>query len=395
MDDRAVDGGVDPDLGYTVVVRRSPSSGWRDVMIRASSPLWMTLTLSLGCAGPTTSQEPGKPVDTGVAVESDSGDTAETAVDTGESLPYCPEDMVPVPADVPIYCIDRYETSLSEDGLSLVSKEGVLPAVGISFDEARVLCANTPVLADDEMAGWRRMPTLAEWSDAFDGVVGEGGSTYPTGEEWPEETCAVLAASGEQVVETLQPTGSFPECVGMLGAYDQLGNAWEWADPERNINVATFLERSAEGGLEISVDEAGQITWLSGSLDRFNLEVPGLFAGVGVSEDGIVVATDVTYQAEDPFDFVGYLVRRPGSSEEGRFVLLPVRVEAPEEGVREVPVAALEVRWPEDGQPVTAKMGCAYYSGFPEGCGGDTWFYGHPHDFRGTIGVRCAADPLY
>ena len=354
---------------------------------------WMGLLVGCGSSGPAS---PAKPAaDTGP----DSGpaivDTGPSGSDTGESTPRCPEDMAPVPPEAPVYCIDRYEGSLSDDGQSVVSEAGVVPHVAVTFDEARELCTNTPVVIEGETVGWRRMATLDEWGDAYDGVVGEGGSAYPTGDSWPDDVCALTSETGEQLVDELQPTGSMPDCVGVFGVYDQAGNAWEWADPEKEIDIENFLERIAEGGLILTVDEAGQITSNSDELDNLRLEVPGLTGTLGVTDSGVVVATDVQYQAELPFDFKGYILAQASSAAGSRSALLPVRVAQPEEGSRETEQAGLEMLWSEDGAPITAKVGCAYYSGAPDGCSAASAFNGHPHDFRGTIAVRCAADPIF
>ena len=301
--------------------------------------------------------------------------------------------MAPVPPDDPIFCIDRWETALSDDGTSLVSQPGQRPHVNVTFDEARELCANTPMVIDGELVGWRRMATLTEWGDAYDGVIGEGGSTYATGEEWPDDICAVTTESGQQTYDDLQPTGSLPECVGVFGVYDQVGNAWEWADPEVNISVSGFLEQIAQAGVVLEVDADGQMTTTASGLDGLKLEIPGLRGTLAVNEDGVVVVADAYYEAALPFDYTGYLAinTTAGGS---RSTLLPVAVEQPPEEFAEVDEAAITTRWAEDGAPITAKVGCAYYSGGPNGCSAQAWFSGHPHDFRGTISARCTGDPV-
>ena len=341
-----------------------------------------------GASGnPKASEEPSS-VDSG---EPDSEDSA-AASDTPTAM-ICPEDMAPVPADDPLFCIDRWEASYTADGQALLSQPGVIPQTGITFDEARELCANSPVVINGETVGWRRMASLTEWGDAYDGVVGEGGSTYPMGEDWPDEVCALPTEAGEPLYDELQLTGSLPDCVSAFGVYDQVGNAWEWADPDAQINVASFLERTAAEGLSLAVDEAGVLTTESERLDGLVLEVPGIRGTLGIDENRAVVARDVVYEAGLPFDFTGF-IGVTSQSDRGRTTILPIVVEQPPEEFAEVDQATITVRWSEDGAPITAKVGCAYYSGGPGGCGTDGWFSGHPHDFQGTIGVRCSADPV-
>jgi len=346
--------------------------------------------LAVGCTADT------KPLPLDSAPPPDTADSAAPTADTADTAsppaaPRCPDDMVPVPTDLPTFCIDRYEASLADTHLASVAD--VLPHVGVTFEEARDLCAATPVVVDGQPVGYRRLATLIEWADAADGTLGEGGATFPTGEDWPEGTCAVLTASGEQVVDTLQPTGSFPDCQSAFGTVDQLGNAWEWADPALDIHIAAFLAAQDARGVGLTVDSDGTLWSTTGTPAALQVEVPGLFAGVSVAEDGRVVAADVTFQATEPFDYVGFLVSRDDISRTHTGFALPVRITR-EDAVPEAAFAPLTVRLDQDGAPLTAKVGCAYYSGQPGGCTTADWFFGHPPDFRGTIGIRCAADPI-
>lgn len=364
---------------------------------------WTVLVMLVGCgsqsgvrAGKSTAGSGGdsatSSVDTSVTGAGDTADTADTA-DMVPAPARCPADMVPVPAEAPQFCIDRHEGAVSDDGRTVRSEAGLTPTTGISFDEARTLCAQTPVVVEGVDHGFRRLATLSEWTDAFDGELGPGGSTYPTGEAWPETECAVVGADGSSRYDALQPTGSHPECVSRFGVYDQLGNIWEWADPELDVEVATFVERRAAEGLELSVTPEGAVMVGAGSPTDLRVEVPGLFAQLSVDETGRVVASDVTFQATEPFDYVGYLVSVEDIARDRTGFALPVRITR-EDGIELAEVAPLTVRWDEDGTPLTAKVGCAYYSGTPMGCTASDWFFGHPREFSGTIGVRCAADPV-
>lgn len=359
--------------------------------MHANQMAWVVVLL-LGCTpGAKTSPTPADSstdTDTASPSPSDSASPDDTAQPAR-----CPDDMAPVPSDDPIYCIDRWETALSEDRTSFVSQPGQRPHVNISFDESRELCANTPMVIDGEVVGWRRLATLTEWGDAYDGVVGAGGSTYATGEEWPDDICALPTESGEQTYDDLQPTGSLPECVSVFGVYDQVGNSWEWADPEVNISVSGFLEKVGEAGVVLEVDADGQMTTTAAALDGLKLEIPGLRGTLAVNDEGVVIVANAIYEAALPFDYTGYIGvdEAAGGS---RSMLLPVVVEQPPEEFAEVEAAAITTRWSEDGAPITAKVGCAYYSGGPNGCSAQTWFSGHPHDFRGTISARCAGDPV-
>ncbi len=172
----------------------------------------MTLLLLLACA--PTDGETGKPPD-------DTGDTGWTGP--------CPPEM----AQVGDLCIDRYEATLTDDDLGYddqigvypdtetlavaMSEAGVIPTAPLSWYQARGACLN---------AG-KHLCTVTEWQTAC------GEASFPWGEEPPaEENCAVPAPDGTTPWTELQPTGSLPECRTPEGVYDQIGNAWEWADPE-------------------------------------------------------------------------------------------------------------------------------------------------------------------
>jgi hypothetical protein len=177
----------------------------------------------------------------------------------------------------------------------------------------------------------------------------------------------------------------------VFGVLDQLGNAWEWADPLLDLDLDTFFSTQADAGLVFAV-KGETLLVKSGDPSRLILEVAGLQGSLAVV-DGVVVASEVTFQAEEPFTYSGYLVDRDRETLDNAGWALPVTVER-EGGVVSAEAAPLVVRLEEDGQPITAKVGCAWYAGNAEGCRNSARFIGHPHDFNGTIGFRCATDPL-
>ena len=124
---------------------------------------WVLSVFAVGC-GPAADQQDTEATDTG------SYDTGPHETGGGDWLG-CPSGMVGVPSESPGFCIDRFEASLAEDGSHLLSVEGVLPAVQLTFDDARALCSATPVRdADGEQLGVKRLATWNEWRDSADGV---------------------------------------------------------------------------------------------------------------------------------------------------------------------------------------------------------------------------------
>jgi hypothetical protein len=182
----------------------------------------MTLLL-LACAG--------APDDTGapVPIDTDSDDTGWTGP--------CPPRMVLMKD----FCIDPFENTLDAEDLAsalgpydqsdvwpdtsttavALPLLGMIPTVDLSWYQAYGAC----------LATGKHLCTVTEWQTA----CGEG--MLPWGESpLPEEVCAIPAADGTTEWTELQPTGSLSECRSPEGVYDQIGNAWEWADPESVVD---------------------------------------------------------------------------------------------------------------------------------------------------------------
>lgn len=209
-------------------------------MVTTSQPLptlWILTALLTGCTADAERPRYGDK-DTG---SDTGGDTGEAPVETAQPAEYCgacPCDAIGV-GDGPAYCIDAYEDLLySEygnldqgpdypDGSTLgwpKSLPDVMPSINVSWYQAVAMCENVG----------KRLCTMSEWQDACDGQIGEGGALYPWGESpEPDRVCAAPNHLDVSDYATLQRTGSLPDCRTPSGVYDQVGNAWEWVDPEQ------------------------------------------------------------------------------------------------------------------------------------------------------------------
>lgn len=140
----------------------------------------------------------------------------------------CPIGMVFVSSPTGGFCLDKYEASAgagcvfknpanqeetrknSENiDCQAVSSAASTPWRNISQNQAAVVCAK---------AG-KRLPTSEEWVRAALG-------TPDKSRAWTADDCQVSNNWPEQP----GPTGSGKNCVSGSGAYDLIGNAWEWVE---------------------------------------------------------------------------------------------------------------------------------------------------------------------
>ncbi len=142
----------------------------------------------------------------------------------------CPEDMVAVSTENGFFCIDKYENSPGSDcpdrgvanqaetrdnlaagDCAPVSAENVIPWRFISQSQAAVACAK---------AG-KRLPTSEEWYLASLG-------TPDKSDNWQTDDCQVSSNWQTQPGKA----GSGKNCFSAAGAFDMVGNVWEWTKGE-------------------------------------------------------------------------------------------------------------------------------------------------------------------
>ncbi|MFZ5477271.1 MAG: SUMF1/EgtB/PvdO family nonheme iron enzyme [Myxococcota bacterium] len=338
----------------------------------------MLVGLLLGCVPP----DPGDDGE-GDGVGDDSGGDTSTLLARGP----CPTGMVPVPAEEPDYCIDAYEAVVVDGFATAIA--GVVPTTGLTYDEAVVVCASTPVTdAKGDLVGWKRMATSEEWEDAADGARGDEGTDYLWGSEWDDSRCVTPLEDGTMVYDTFQPAGSLATCESAFGTFDQIGNSWEWIDSGLVTDTAGWLAaREAEGAV-YSLDADG-VRLVSGDLD-VRLGMGGVRNGsVQLAEDTRLYLPWDNVETGYPMSY-GYLVKATvEGSERGADDYLVVELVADEvAGVWWVVASG------EDGAPLPDKRGGSYYQGGPSDCGVRTLNILHHHTERGTLAFRCSADPL-
>lgn len=163
----------------------------------------------------------------------------------GEEEGPCPNEMVFIPNENGGFCIDKYEASpgdscphtpidnqiITRNNLDVkdcvpVSKPDAVPWRFISQSQAMTACAK---------AG-KRLPSEEEWYQASLGTPDRAG-------DWGEADCHVDSNWSEQPGKT----GSSPECISSSGAYDMVGNVWEWVKAEIQDGIYKGMEMPASG----------------------------------------------------------------------------------------------------------------------------------------------------
>ena len=226
------------------------------------------LWFCLACA-PAPSPFPANSQQSTTTVDEDSA--IETTLDSAEEVPerFCSAGTVPVPDGFPQFCIMSCEAAFFEE--QAISEVGVYPATNISFYRAQELCENTTVQG---LGASMRLPTVAEWLDAGDGIYGEGGSVYPWGNSFHNGECVL--PTDDNVWSSAQVCGSLSSCQSPFGVWDQIGNLWEWVDSEQRVDIERwFAAREAEG-LILSRSN-GVLQLDAGTLSSFLPFAVGLF----------------------------------------------------------------------------------------------------------------------
>jgi len=149
-------------------------------------------------------------------------------IDSDINIDGCLEGMVFVPSSDGGFCIDIYEASAGKDCLyrdefnadktrvNLKTKDCIAVSEGqsipwryISRDQAVLACAKSG----------KRLATAEEWYQASLGTPDEN-------ELWEDDDCQVSNNWADQPGKS----GSGENCVSSVGAYDMIGNVWEWVD---------------------------------------------------------------------------------------------------------------------------------------------------------------------
>lgn len=298
----------------------------------------------------------------------------DTSIDTNEpeedivqeTVMECIDGFTPVPTENPIYCIMECEAQVTQTGIH--SQLGAYPSSNVSYYDAQEYCASMNM----------RLPTLKEWIDAGDGVIGDGGTNYPWGDDLHAGECVLPY---ENILwETYQSCGYLSTCMSTFGVYDQIGNLWEWADAQLYVDIDAWMLHQEEQGYFFSVIDDVLHT-SENTLHGIHPFVIGLSQSTIDIVDGMIwIRTMEPFR--DDLPGVGYLksndLGNPSSHD-----FLPISLVWDEQRQN----AQIRLESSRDGEPIPAKVGGSFYSGADSRL--DTVFWGHVPVFDGSIGFRC------
>ena len=297
-----------------------------------------------------------------------------------------PVGLVPIPPIEPQFCMMAYEAHIPESGFGAASQPGHMPSINVSLTQANDRCSETPIRVRGEIVGHLRLASFSEWQDAGDGILGDGGTLYPWGDEPHSGQC--ILGSG---YESFQASGSAQDCHSVFGVFDQIGNIWEWVATDAQADVTAWTNAQLSQGLAIEV--SNEHIFVTGSSEQLVTWIPlavGLtFEGFEIGDDGQVFVLGSAQTSRDVV--VGYLGTHQLLLSDQVPVtgdLLPIQIDFsqdPNMGILTSPVQ-------RNGEPIGVKVGGAYYSGWDSTL--YSIFLGHVPEFNGTIGFRCVSEPI-
>ena len=226
----------------------------------------------------------------------------------------CPAEMVYVPTGEGGFCVDKYEVSPSDtcsfknpaseiqtnENIAMlkcfpVSQQNKDPWVNINVNQAMNLCARVG----------KRLPTAGEW---YRSALGTPDTVDPSSKD-----LCVLGRTGRSTAEL---TGTHANCISSYGAYDMVGNVWEWVDAEvvdgklndRKLPSEGYVSESNTSGLPVSTATTSSL--LFGN-DYFFLDPTGsrsMFRGGfwNLTDKAGIYAINATIQSSFTGSAVGF-----------------------------------------------------------------------------------------
>lgn len=185
----------------------------------------------------------------------DAADTLQGSRDTllagvikmGAEVARCPEGMVFIDSAEGEFCIDAYERSVGAS--CAVSAPTSIPDSARNLETAACFSVS--------------MPKTMPWSNVTfhqaKELCAKSGLRLPTHTEWYEAALGTQAAQCHINGTNVTPGGERDTCKSMYGAYDMVGNVWEWIDA--SVESGRYQERTVPvEGYVAGADAAGVAT---------------------------------------------------------------------------------------------------------------------------------------
>ena len=157
---------------------------------------------------------------------SDQTDPEQQALEYGIIKPWFADEHPAHPVTLSAYYLDRYEATNAEYQVFVTATRRAAPPEWTNgrypIGRARYPVVSVTWTDADAYCRWagKRLPTEAEWERAARGTEGRA---YPWGDTFELARANVGGAHGGTTVVGSYPSGKSPE-----GAYDLIGNVWEW-----------------------------------------------------------------------------------------------------------------------------------------------------------------------
>ncbi len=164
-----------------------------------------------------------------------------------EAQARCPHGMVEVPAALSFSCVDAYEVS--------ASAECTVAAPANPADSlANIADTDCEAVSEAAATPWRYVAR----ADA-ERLCARAGKRLPTAEEWYRAALDTHEAACQTDGGSVGKTGAVAECKAASGAYDMVGNVWEWVADD--IYEGVYRERPLPpSGHVLAADATGVAT---------------------------------------------------------------------------------------------------------------------------------------
>lgn len=159
----------------------------------------------------------------------------------------CPREMVKLNMGDAVLCVDKYEATPSSDCPLLQPRSNIDTALNISSRDC---------VPESKNGSWPwtfvAMPQARE-------LCAKAGKRLPTPDEWFASALGTPDSNDCNIEGNLAKVGSLDGCYSGVGAYDMVGNVWEWV--EAGVNKGEYLDRFLpEEGYIKDVDNSGVAT---------------------------------------------------------------------------------------------------------------------------------------